>query len=446
MSVFKYFEDFLSIPRKSGNEKEISDYLVKFAINNGLEYYQDSYSNVIIKRNSNNNSKNTIILQGHIDMVCVSDVDYDFDNNGIKWYIEDCMYKAYNTSLGADNGIGCSIILEVLSNKDIKVPNIEAIFTTNEETNMLGAKRLDYSKITGKDLISIDGTDEGVIEVSSAGMVSILFDKKINYELKKGLLYHIKITGLLGGHSGKDIDKGRINSIKLMFDILNNIFNYSIAYLDGGVGYNVIPNTCECIISTPYEIDVHNFDKKFNKYVRINKIDEEKCVKVIKKEDFSKIIDFMHTLPVGVISTIDSYPQTSCNLACINTSNEHLTIKISIRSSNSDEESKVMNTIKNNLNGMNMYIVDKLPYFNNTNDSYIRELLKIEYKKLTNKECIEKHVHAGLEGGIFKDNINNLSISVISPNIYDIHSINERVDINSTIRVYNWLVNVLNKL
>ena len=214
MSVFSYFEDFLSIPRKSGNEKLISDYLVKFAINNGLEYYQDSYYNVIIKRKSNNNSNNTIILQGHIDMVCVSDIDYDFNNNGIKWFIEDGMYKAFNTSLGADNGIGCSIILEVLSNKSIKIPNIEAIFTTNEETNMLGAKRLDYSKITGKDLISIDGTDEGVIEVSSAGMVSILFDKKINYEFKDGKLYRIIITGLLGGHSGTDIDKDRINSIK----------------------------------------------------------------------------------------------------------------------------------------------------------------------------------------------------------------------------------------
>lgn len=443
--MFKYFEDFLKIPRKSGNEKMISDYLVNFAIENNLEYYQDEYYNVIIKRKSNNNSKKIIILQGHIDMVCVSNRDFDFDSKGIRWYIEDNMYKAFDTSLGADNGIGCSIILEILSNKELLIPNIEAIFTTNEETNMLGAKKLDYSKITGNCLISIDGTEEGVIEVSSAGMTSILLEDDINRSLSSGYVYEISISGLSGGHSGVDIDKNNLNSIKLMINLLDNIKNYKLISISGGGAYNVIPSECVCIILSDTEIDVHNLIKKYKKYIKINCKGVVKCAKVISDSNFDKLIGFMHNLPIGVLSYNDSYPQTSINLAAIKTGYKHLSIKISIRSSNTLEENYYIDNIKK-ISNMKFSIEDTIPFFNSDDNDYIRNLLIKEYELLYGKKCLLKHVHAGLEGGVFKENIPNLSICVIAPDIYDIHSTKERVDISSVIRVYNWLINVLRKL
>lgn len=270
MEPLKYFEDFLSIPRKSGNEKKISEYLVDFALKNKLEYYVDDNYNVIIKRKSNSNSLDTIILQGHVDMVCASIKEYDFKNNGIDWYIEDGFYKAHGTTLGADNGIGCSIILSILSNKNLKVPNIEAIFTVEEETSMKGAKKLDYSKITGNKMISIDGTDEGVIEVSSAGMVSINITKALNYIPNEYSTYRITIYGLLGGHSGVDIDKHRGNAIKIMGNILNDIDEVYLLSINGGLRDNVIPNRCECILATPNSINVDNSYKNAYPNLKIN--------------------------------------------------------------------------------------------------------------------------------------------------------------------------------
>ena len=170
----------------------------------------------------NNNSDKTIILQAHSDMVCVSTNDYDFDNKGISFYIDGDYYRAKNTSLGADDGIGVAIILAILQENE-NMPNIEAIITTQEETTMLGAMNFDYSLITGKTLISLDGIREGEIEASSAGMSSITFSKKINYISDNSKFYKLSVKGLKGGHSGDDINKNRTNAIKLITQILKNL-------------------------------------------------------------------------------------------------------------------------------------------------------------------------------------------------------------------------------
>ena len=438
MNPLNYFEDFLSIPRESGNEKGISDYLVSFARKNNLEYYQDEYNNVIIKRLSNGNSDETIILQ-----VCTSNNNYDFKNKPIDWYIEDNMYKAHGTTLGADNGIGCSIILAILSNKDITVPNIEAVFTVQEETTMLGAKKLDYSKITGNKLISIDGTDEGVIEVSSAGMVSMSVQDNLEYVDNFMDTYEISISGLPGGHSGVDIDKHKGNAIKLMGDILNSLENVCINTIEGGSKDNVIPSDCMCIISTDNEIDVHNFMNNEFSTLKIDVKKIEKCAKVINSSQSRKIIEFIHNLPIEVLTYIESFPQTSLNLAKIYNDDKVINIDISIRSSNKTDEKDKVNMVKSLANDMKFIIRDSIPYFTYKEDSKIRDLLVRKYKELYNKDVVLEHVHAGLEGGVFSEYINNIDICVIAPNLYDIHTINERVEIDSVNRVYNWLISVL---
>ncbi len=446
MNPFKYFEDFLSIPRESGKEEKISKYLVNFALENELEYYVDDNYNVIIKRESNNNSLNTIILQGHIDMVCASVTDYDFKNNGINWYIEDGFYKANGTTLGADNGIGCSIILSILSDKALKVPNIEAIFTVEEETSMKGAKKLDYSKITGKQMISIDGTDEGVIEVSSAGMVSINISKTLNYIPNQYRTYRIIISGLKGGHSGVDIDKHRGNAIKIMGNILKNTHEVYLMDIKGGLRDNVIPSSCECIISTPNMINVDNSYREKYPTIKIVVEEIEQCAKVLNSEDTNTIIDFIHNLPVEVLTYRDSFPQTSLNLAKIDTDSKVMNISISIRSSDKADEDKIIQKVHSLAHNMNFQIKDKMPFFSFNEKSAIRDLLAKKYEQLYGKKVKLNAVHAGLEGGVFAEHIKDLDVCVIAPNLYDIHTVNERVEIESVHRVYRWLVEVLKEI
>ena len=446
MEPLKYFEDFLSISRESGNEKEISNYLVEFAKKNELEYYVDDIYNVIIKRKSNNNSNDTIILQGHIDMVCTSIDDYDFKNKGIDWYIDNNLYKAKGTTLGADNGIGCSIILAILSNKDILVPNIEAIFTVQEETTMEGAKKLDYSKITGDKLISIDGTDEGVIEVSSAGMTSITLSKQLEYTNSNFKKYKISIDGLEGGHSGVDINKHRGNSIKIMGDIIGKLNNYYLIDIQGGSKDNVIPSECVSIISTDEIIDIDNLYKEI--YPNINILIEEIDInnKVICKEDSKMIIDLINNIPIEVLSYRGEYPQTSLNLATIKCNNSYVNINISIRSSNVEDEKKYIEIVRNLSNNMNFKINSTIPYFTFNENSKLRDILVDKYKELYNKDIVLEHVHAGLEGGVFSEHIKDLDICVIAPNLHDIHTVNESVEIDSVNRVYKWLIEVLKEI
>lgn len=446
MEPFKYFEDFLSIPRESGNEKRISEYLVDFALKNKLDYYVDENYNVIIKRNSNNNSLDTIILQGHTDMVCVSIDEYDFKNRGIDWYIEDGFYKAYRTTLGADNGIGCSIILSILSNKNLKVPNIEAIFTVEEETNMNGAKKLDYSKITGKKMISIDGTDEGVIEVSSAGMVSINVSKSLTYIPNKYCTYRITVDGLLGGHSGVDINKQRGNAIKIMGNILNDIDEVYLLDIKGGIRDNVIPSSCECIVATPNSIKVDNSYKEEFPTIQIKIEEIEKCAKVLNEEDTHTIIDFINKLPIGVLTYRESFPQTSLNLAKISIIKQVMNIDLSLRSSSIDDENRFVKEVEALSYKMNFKIKDKMPFFTFKENSILRNILVKKYKELYGRDVLLNNVHAGLEGGIFAEKIKDLDVCVIAPNLYDIHTVNERVDIESVNRVYNWLIEVLKEL
>ena len=444
MSPFIFFEDFLKIPRESGNEKAIADYLVDFAKKKGLEYYRDLYNNVIIKKKSNRNSKEIIALQGHTDMVCTSINNYDFENNGIDWFIEDGFYKTKGTTLGADNGMGCAMILSVLSNDNISIPNIEAIFTTSEETNMNGAKRLDFSKINAKKLISLDGTEEGVIDVSSAGMISLEIKKKILHKNNDLQTYKIVVSGLKGGHSGIDIDKNRGNAIVILFELLNQLSDYNLISINGGTQYNVIPNYCECIIASTKKpsFNLSNFTLFEGLNVKIEKT--EKCAKVIKKEDFLDLIRVMHNFPKGVITYIESYPQTSANIAAIETSYEHITIKVSIRSSSNEEIEKVLENIKQLLSkSYYLKMVDEVPPFSYKKKSKLRNLLAKKYFELYKKNVIFNHVHAGLECGIFSKNIEKLDICVISPNLYGIHTVNEMLDVESVKRVYDWLINTL---
>ena len=273
--VFEIFEEILAIPRESGRENKIAEYIAMFAKKHNLEYKKDAFNNMFLKKN--NNSNKTIILQAHSDMVCVSNIDYDFENKGIEFYIDDDFYRAKNTSLGADDGIGVAIILAMLEENE-NMPNIEVMITSQEETTMLGAMNFDYSLLSGKTLISLDGIKEADIEASSAGMSSLTIKKDIEFESNSRKTYKLSVTDLAGGHSGDDISKKRCNAIKLIFKLLKELNYIELTDVYSGEKDNVIPNSGAVIFVTEddfekikYKVDSIKLDlSEEDKHVKIN--------------------------------------------------------------------------------------------------------------------------------------------------------------------------------
>lgn len=450
----KRFEEIMAIPRPSGKEQKIADYLCDFAKKHGLKRHRDDFDNVIIKKD--NGSDKTIILQGHTDMVCVADkgVIHNFYEDGINWFVEDGFIKAKGTTLGADNGIGVAIILSILEATGDGMPNIEAVFTTQEETTMDGAKALDYSKFEGKTLLSLDGDREGVLEVSSAGICDLRFEKKLKeMKQKDGTgVFSVEVSGLIGGHSGEDINKNRLNAIEILGKILKEINPVGIISIFGGERSNVIPSYASCEFVTEKSAgEVSYICSKYREEVEENdnhptilstKLEDREWVIYDEDEVVSFINDFEH----GVIRYVDGIqPITSENMGILRLSNGVVQIRASVRSSDKSDEEKQLKLLKAlaKIHGFGFEILCKNPFFECRGNSKLRQVLKDSYEKLYQKQAIEKHIHAGLEGGVFSENIPDLDVCVIAADIYDLHSTKERVDISSVERVSDWVVEAL---
>ncbi len=448
-NTLEYFEEIMKIPRESGKEDKIANYLINYAKENNIEYNLGKYNTVFLKKN--NNSDKTIILQAHSDMVCVSTDDYDFDNEGIPFYIDGDYYKSKNTSLGADDGIGIAIILAILQENE-NMPNIEVMITTQEETTMLGASNFDYSLLTGKTLISLDGIKEADIESSSAGMCSLTLNRKFIYENEKCNTYKLSINGLKGGHSGDDIDKNRCNAIKLAIRFLKELDYKEIVDIQFGKRDNVIPSEGYVVFSSDENLEL--LQKKLN-YIELDLSDEDSGIILnLEKIDSSRfikeskdIVEFISKIKDGLLETYqdDGFPLLSANIGKISILNDILEIKYSIRSSDLEKEETLLEEIESLASQFEFeMIVDaKKPFFPFKEDSMIRTLLAETYKELYGKETIVKKVHACMEGGILSNNIDDLDICTIAPSIDNCHSINERVSIPSTKRVYDWLKETL---
>lgn len=253
----KYFEEISKIPRMSGKEEKIADYVEEFAKKRNLKYKRDQYGNlIVVKESVINKDKESVILQCHLDMVCEKEnnISHDFEKDGLEIYVENDCIKANGTTLGADNGIGIAIILEILNSNEIQYPRIEAIFTVQEETTMLGAKVIDTSSLLAKKMICLDNMNQEELVIGCAGA------KIFEYEIKGNTINNISddfcsvrisMTGFKGGHSGKDISEKRGNPIKEMGYLLKNIDNNYELYIkniNGGRKVNVIPRECYCDI------------------------------------------------------------------------------------------------------------------------------------------------------------------------------------------------------
>ena len=445
--TINYFYELSKIPRESGNENGIANYIVEFAKSRNLEYLRDKYNNVIIKKYVND--KRIIILQAHLDMVCEKNIDkkFDFNKDSIEVYEENGYLKANGTTLGADNGIGVAEILNILdSDYDISV---EAIFTTCEETTMEGAEKIDLSTLKGTKMINLDGFDADTILIESASFTDI--DIKMNYTFNEKVneLYKITLSGLEGGHSGFDINKNRGNSIKLLSELLLKIKDIKLSSLIGGTKINVIPSTATSLFYTDIKIDkiVSEFEidkrKEFsNLLIKLEKVNQEKeCLNNMDSERFLKsIINIKH----GIFNINNrNEVTTSENLSLVNL--EKNLIQVGLRSSIDKERIRVLDYLNNYSQEYNYELIIRgyQPGFRTLEDCDLVKELIASYQKINGNKPSLKSIHIGVEVGLLKEKINDLEVAIISPKILDAHSPNERVEIESINKCDEWLNNFL---
>ncbi|MCT4663269.1 MAG: aminoacyl-histidine dipeptidase [Tissierellales bacterium] len=472
--ILKYFKEISEIPRESGNEDGICKYLEEFAAKHNLEYHKDEYKNVIIKKEASagyENSK-TIILQGHTDMVCVKTAksSHDFEKEGIELVEESGYISGNQTSLGADNGIAIAYCLAILSNDKLKHPRLEVLLTSEEETTMGGAENLDPKYLDGKILINLDSEEEGIFLVSSAGGVEIGLKLPIKWDNLKDNYksYRIKIKGLYGGHSGADIDKGRANSNKLMGRLLEGIgskMSMELSEINGGTKPNVIPGETIAIVSIPSEEEgklvdlISTFKGIYKNEFKVSepKLDiSYKCLskpveKVLDDESAKKAIVLFNLLPHGVQTMsmdIEGLVESSCNFAIVETNGKSIDCMISVRSSVETLRDEVVTRIDmvSDVMGGSIDIQSPYPAWQYKESSYIRDLMINVYENKYGEKPQIEAIHAGLECGMFDAKIDDLDAISIGPNIHDAHTVNERIEIESANKVYDYLLEVLSKI
>ncbi|KNF10186.1 cytosol non-specific dipeptidase PepD [Gottschalkia purinilytica] len=473
-SVFKFFEDISRIPRCSGHEKEISDYLVSFAKERGLDVVQDEALNVIIRKSATSGYENspTIILQGHMDMVCEKNqsTEHDFSKDPIKLRVEDDMIMGTGTTLGADNGIAVAYALAILDSDNISHPPLEVLITSEEETGMGGAKNLDPNSIKGRILINIDSEEEGTLLVSCAGGIRTVISIPIEKEFAKNefVCYKIKVRGLKGGHSGMEINKERGNSNKILGRILNSLNSKTDIYLSeisGGAKMNAIPREADATIyiksdaedKLKNEIDYWN--KTFKNELKVSDSDvsieleksQENNKEVFTKQSTNKVIYALTLSPNGIQSMsmdIEGLVQSSVNLGVVKTENNKVTLESAVRSSIETLKTEIVDKIKglSMLLGVEIETEGDYPGWEYNPESYIRDVFVKSYKAKYGKEPIVTAIHAGLECGLFGEKIEGLDMISFGPNMYDVHTPSEKVSISSVQRTWEYLIEVLKSI
>lgn len=446
-SVIKYFEEISRIPRNSGNEKGIQNYLINFAKSRKLPYYADEYNNVIIYKKTCN--KEPIILQAHTDMVCVKTPksNHDFTKDGIKIIRKGEYLTALNTTLGADDGIGVALILEILDT--IKECNIEAVFTSSEETTMIGAYNLNTKKLKAKKMICLDGFKVNTILTSSASftdfLVEIGTDKTFVSNDQNLKTFKLILSGLEGGHSGFDINKNRGNSHKLITQLLTSLNNVIVNDFYGGCNYNIIPSKTEVVFSTTTDDKVikKTIKEFYNQHKKAFKGLKIECNRQLNKtlvlQNGEKLLGFISSFNNGVIKTNEENEVlASQNLSEIST--EQGIIKIGLRSNIKSLEKEMLNNLKTLCKqfGFNCREVDTQPSFNTLQNSTLLQKLKE-----VNPNAKEIKNHIAVECGIFQNKIKNLDAVIIAPTIIDAHAVTERLNISSVGETSIWIKNFL---
>ncbi len=469
--VFDYFLQLCEIPHGSKNEAQISAFLQEFGKNLGYETIADEVGNVLIKKPASAGYENrkTIILQGHMDMVCDKrpDVDCDFTKDPIRTYIDGEWMKAQGTTLGADNGIGVAAAMAVLADKTLKHGPVNCLFTIDEETGLTGAEKLSPDFLQGDILVNLDSEDEGEIFIGCAGGVRNTATFKHLWQPIAGDMFYMKvdIAGLTGGHSGDDIDKGRANANKLLNRFLLRVaekFEFYLCDISGGSLHNAIPRDASAVIAVQ-AADKEAVRIEFNLFAA--EVQDEYSVteptarfllqstdpvnRCIDSDTTKGLLKSIHAVFNGVFAMSQDMPglvETSSNLASVKrTSDNVITIVTSQRSSIESARTNVSNTVRAafELGGAKVETNGGYPGWKPNVKSEILKVACDTYKDMFGKEPKIRAIHAGLECGLFLEKAPGLDMISFGPTMRGVHSPDERLNIPSTERWWRHLLALL---
>ena len=476
--VFEYFSLLSSVPHGSGNMKPIADICENFARERGLECIRDAADNIVIKKPGTAGYENAepLILQGHLDMVCAKDPDCgkDMATEPIEIYVDGDRLRARGTSLGGDNIIAVAMTMAILDSDDIPHPPIEAVFTTDEEVGLLGASALDFSALTGKRMINLDSEEEGVFTVCCAGGVRLNATIELPYDPTEDdfVAYKITVSGLMGGHSGVDIDKGRESANRLIIRFLNKLCHavpFSLCSLEGGQLDNVIcPEATAVIAFKNDELSVKRLPELVAMYDAIFKnelaagdggvtVTAEPCElperRIITTYTL-QLLGVLSVLPNHIQRMSRDFPglvQTSLNMGVLKLTDEGLKFSYSVRSSIASEKNDLVDRICTvlrlvYLRSCTIELHGDYPSWEYKRDSELRDVIMSAYRETTGEDGIVAGTHGGLECGIFSERIPGLDCVSMGPNLSEVHSPRESLDIPSVERLWELMKVILAKL
>ena len=468
-AVFGYFEEICAIPHGSRNTKKISDYLVGFAEAQGLAYIQDEMNNVILfaPGTCGMEEHDPVILQGHIDMVCEKEATCPIDMaaEGLDVTHDAASVYAKGTTLGGDDGIAAAMALALLADKSIPHPPLEVVMTTEEEIGLLGATAIDLSQLKGRTLINLDSETEGVFTVSCAGGCTACITLPVERRAVYGPCIRLTVDGLKGGHSGADIHLKRANADKVMGEFMSRIqklMPLCLTSFSGGAKDNAIPRSCQAkLVAMGINLErINDIAAALQEEIRANYDEPDATVQAfdvdalggnsLSTESTAKVISLLCSAPNGVqkwSADIEGLVQTSLNLG-IAKLGDRFSATFSVRSSVNSEKQEVLDQLKalaDMLEGS--YSQDgEYPAWEYRKESRLRDTMVRVYREMFGQEPKVEAIHAGLECGLFSQKLPGLDCVSIGPNIRDIHTTRERLDIASTERVWNFLLEVLKNL
>ena len=468
-SVFRYFEEICAIPHGSRNTKAISDYLVAFAKEHNLKYIQDESNNVILFGPGTCGMEDhaPVILQGHMDMVCEKDASCPLDMavDGLDLMHDDRFVYAKGTTLGGDDGIAVAYALAILEDNTIAHPPLEVIITVDEEIGMLGANAIDLSMLRGRTLVNLDSEEEGIFTVSCAGGATSVISLPVERKAVYGPCVRLTVDGLQGGHSGAEIHKNRANANKVMGEYLSRIqklMPLCLTSFSGGSKDNAIPRSCQAtVVAMGIGIErINDVAAQLQAEIREKYDEPEATVQAFDVDALggnslttsatSDVISLLCACPNGVQSYSQDIPglvQTSLNLG-IAKLGDQFTATFSVRSSVNQEKEELIRKLRELTDFYNGSYSQSgtYPAWEFRKDSPLRDTMVRIYQEMFGKEPQVLAIHAGLECGLLGDKLPGLDCVSIGPQMHDIHTSREKLEIASTERTWNFLLEVLKNL
>ena len=469
--VFEMFEQLCGIPHGSRNTKAISDFCVRFAQEHGLDYRQDDSNNVILFAPATPGMEQAqpVMLQGHLDMVCEKEADcpLDLQKEGLNLRTDGEWIWAEGTTLGGDDGIAVAYALAILADPTIPHPPLEVVLTTDEEIGMLGAAAIDLSEVKARRVLNIDSEEEGVLLAGCAGGATVCCHIPLMWTLKKGLRATVQITGLRGGHSGMEIQKGRANANKLMGRFLNEmdeIFAYALCTVNGGNKDNAIAreSTADVVILPERLAELTAFAAQRQEAYRAEYGEAdpditiavapgtEDTFEIMMGDCRRSVLSVLQQLPNGVQQMsrdIEGLVQTSLNLGILKVDFRGIHLTSSVRSSVNAEKQQLIQQLAEICGklGGSCEVMGEYPAWEYKADSPLREIMTEVYMEQYGRKPAVEVIHAGLECGLLSGKLDGLDCVSFGPDIVDIHTTREKLSIPSVQRTWKLLLEVLKR-